>query len=195
MAEILEDGTGDGFKMKIDKSKRAHVQSLAIPYDVFTVLAEDSFAVTSPVINLTSANTSYLLYISNDNSHDIVLSTIRGYFGETDGTGTDSILELYLQPTGGTLISGGTPSGAINNNLGSPEVLEITATTGVEASTATGGFPVPTIQQAATVFDFTQAVVIPPSTTFALGVKPPTGNTDMNVVLTVTLIKQTIDIG
>lgn len=193
MAEEIEDGTGTGNRQKVDGDNRAHVQSLSIPYEDFSVLAGESFAVGTQIINLTSDGTSYLLYVSNDNTHDLVLSNVVAYFGESDASGTDTILDLYLGPTGGTLISGGATAFSVNNNLGSPNTLDVTATTGTEGSTATGGFSVPTIRQTANNFSFDQKIVVPPGTTFALGVKPPTGNGDMDVVVGVTLIRQTLD--
>ena len=195
MAEIeIKDGTGTGGKMKVDADKRAHIQSLSIPYDVFSVLAGDSFVVATPVIKLTSDSLSSLLYVENTNSHSLVLSAISVYLGESDSASKDVLLELFIAPTGGTIITAGTPTIAINNNLGSAKTLGVVTTIGGEGFTATGGIPVPIVQNTSSFFKFTQAVVVPPGTSFVMGVKPPAANSDMDVVVAFTLIKQTLDI-
>ena len=48
MSSKVKDGTGSGFNMKIDFQKRAHTQSLSIPYEDFAVLNGDSFGILAP---------------------------------------------------------------------------------------------------------------------------------------------------
>ncbi len=194
MAEI-EDGTGTGNRMRVDVDKRAHVQSLSVAYEGFAVLNGDSFGVQSPIVTLTSDTVSYLLYMANDNSHDIVISNLIANIGaSTGGANKDWILTVAINPTGGTLISGGSAGFAVNNNLGSPKLLEVTILTGVEGSTATGGVSVPTLIQGEMEFRLDQAIVVPAGTSLALGLTPPASNTSVLANIGLTLIKQTIEI-
>ena len=80
-----------------------------------------------------------------------------------------------------------------NNNLGSPEVLDVTTLTGIEGSTITGGIPVVNLVQGPDRFIVTQKVSIPPGTALAIGVKPPASNTSASASVGMTIIKQTID--
>lgn len=194
MAETkLKDGTGDNILMKVDKDHRAHVQSLSISYEDFAVLQGESYGVLTPTTILNSGNYSYLMYLSNDNTHNIVISNIDAYIGENTTSSNLWSWDLYLAPTGGTLISGGTPAFVANNNLGSPNTLPIQALTGVEGSTVTGGISVQVPIMGEQIYKFTQKVVIPPGSTLALGFKPPTGNTSATCAFGVTLIRQNLD--
>jgi len=191
----IQNGTGTGDKMKVDTDNRAHIQSLSIPYEDFSVLNGDSFALLPPSVTLTSTTVSYLLYVSNDNTHDMVISNLVVNMGQsTGGTITDWLFTIHINPTGGTLISAGTPTIGINNNLGSAKTLGITAFTGVEGSTATGGIPVSQLLTGPQNFSLTQKFVIPVGTSFALGLTPPPGNTTVNASIGLTLIKQVLDI-
>ena len=185
-------GNNDG--MKVDMNNRAHVQSLSINYEDFAVLDGESFGVLSPVINLTTDNISYLLYVSNTNSHDLVLDNVDIYMGTSDAATKEWLFDFYIAPSGGTLITAGSTAFAANNNLGSSNTLSVTATSGIEGSTVTGGIPVQAPIPGEQVWRFAQKVVIPSGTAFAIGVKPPAGNTSANVTIGTTIIRQVLDL-
>lgn len=192
---VLKNGVGNGDLMKVDKDHRAHIQSLSIGYEDFAVLNGDSFAAAGDIISLTTSTISYLLYIANDNTHDIVVSNFRASIGATTGGANDDwLFTIQINPIGGTLISLGTPTISVNNNLGSAKTLSITALTGIEGSTATGGVPITQLTQGKSDFMLGQKVVIPAGSSFAIGLTPPAGNTATTVTTGVTLIKQTLDI-
>ncbi len=194
MATIISDGTGEGNSAKVDKDNKLHVQSLAIPYEDFAVLNGDSFVTTSGIQVLTTANFSYLLHLANTNTHTLIVSNIIIDMGaSTGGSANDWEVDFHLSPTGGTLITAGSVGFVSNNNLGSPKILESGSLTGVEGSTITGGVPVVFLIQGEKRFMQDQKVAIPPGSSFAIGVKPPTGNTSVSASITITLIKQTID--
>ena len=194
MAGHIEDGTGTGNKMKVDAQNKAHVQSLSINYEDFAVLNGDSFGVLAPVTTLTSGTISYLLYVSNDNTHDIVISNLLLSTGEsTGGANKDWLLTIQFNPTGGTLISAGSAVFEVNNNLSSAKTLDITPLSGVEGSTATGGVSVSQLVNGESTFRLGQKIVVPAGASFALGVTPPTSNTSVDTNIGLTLIKQTID--
>lgn len=189
----LKDGSGEGTLMKIDKSRRAHIQALSIPYEDFAVLEGESFGILTPTTTLTSANYSYLMYFKNDNTHNVVLSHIDIYLGESDSSSNQWSWDFNLGPTGGTLVTAGSFAFVANNNLGSANTLPIIALTGIEGSTVSGGISVQVPIMGEQKFEFLQHVVIPPGTSLALGLQPPSGNTVATCAFGVTLIRQTID--
>jgi hypothetical protein len=196
MADTIKDGAGSGYQLKVDADNRAHIQSLSISYEDFAVLNGDSFGVLGSVVTLTTGTISYLLYVNNDNTHDIVISNLEVSTGvSTGGANTDWLLTIQVSPTGGTLISGGSAGAAVNNNLGSAKVLDVTVLTGVEGSTATGGVTISRLFSSVNgISRLDQKLVIPAGTSLAVGLTPPTSNTSVSASASVTLIKQTLDL-
>jgi len=193
MSNEIEDGTGSGNRVKVDKDKRFHTQSLAIPYDDFVVLDGDSFAITSGIQVLTTANRSDLIYFSNDGEEDLVLSRAQFDMGSSTG-GTNLDWKFYivvLDPLPGTIV---TPAVVLNNNLASSKTLTVTGFTGTEGTLASLGFPVPFLLQGEGTRFRTQKLVLPKGSSLVFGIQPPTGNTSVEAQIGVTLIKQTLDL-
>lgn len=194
MATEIENGVGNSSKLKVDNKNRAHTQSLSISYEDFAVLNGDSFGVLAPVVTLTTDTISHLIYVSNDNTHDIVVSNVGVGTGQsTGGTNTDWVTTLTINPADGTLISGGADAIEVNNRFGSSKILAITSKTGVQGSTITGGASIENLITGTLRFVLGQKLIIPPGASFSIGLTPPSGNTSAQAQITLTLIKQTLD--
>lgn len=181
MSVILEDGTGSGKKLKINNDNRALTDAVVHFSDQNAAGDGRLFQFGTSTVTLTSANESAVLYVKNNEDFDLeIVNFTYGISGQTGANPTDMILaRLYKNPT---TITSGTPTIAINNNLGSSKELEADLLVGVEGSLVTGG------TQAGNAllkpFDFRRIPlywVVPKGTSLAITFQPATGNTNVSV--------------
>jgi hypothetical protein len=177
---MIEDGTGSGKKLKVNRDNRAEVD--AVTHTSAQEAAEEGrlYQIGAGIVNLTSANESAVLFLKNDgeNDYEIVNVTISSGLS-TGGTAGDCLLaKLYVNPTSIT----GTDAPFVNNNLGSSKSPEGTFTAGAEASAVVGGslggaafFPVAKFERVNLYW------VLPKGSSFAITITPPAGNTSLNV--------------
>jgi|TARA_Y100000310_G_scaffold121659_1_gene120405 hypothetical protein len=185
MSHSLLDGSGDGYQMKIDSQLRAYTNSIDQSIESYYVNNGHAYAVNTGNISLTSGNKSALLYMLNNEDEDIVISAFVFLLGNTTGgSGEDILVQIEKNPTGGTLISGGTAFDPINRDFGSANTLSATILKGAEGSTLTGGTVA--FQSLLTGVGRTPVVlqvVIPKGVSVGITVTPPASNTSMNVQL------------
>lgn len=180
---VLKDGK-TGKTAGVDADNKLQTSSITETKSTFASLNGDLYNINTDTINLTSASASALLYVSNTDDLDWILTRVF-YNAEVSTGGSGKFLaEVLANPTAGTLISAGTPITPHNLNFGSPKVLTATTLKGAEASTITDGdVRVTTIVPASGVrvliaFD---SIVIPRGTSIAVRITPPTGNTSMDI--------------
>ena len=189
---LIGDGPS-GRTAGVDHRNRLKTSAVVEDEATFASLNGDTFNLTTGTVNLTSDNESWLLYGKNEDLDIWVVESIVLAFGASDGVG-DFFQTTKVNPTAGTLVDSGSALGtSFNLNLGSSKVLLGTVLVGQEGSTLTDGnqprnilmteFPDVRILE-------TGPIVIPPGTSFALGIIPPTGNTGMNVAINVTIYRQ-----
>lgn len=138
----LEDGTGTGNRAKI-QDNRVYVNALTLGNFENAVLNGNAYNVNTELLTITSNTEHALLYIKNNENTDIVLES---WFIGTD-LGTNGvnlgIVRAYFEPTGGTIISGGSSVDVINRKGGDSKLAKVTALSGGQGFTATGvGSPV-----------------------------------------------------
>lgn len=168
------------------------VSASSEPQAVAEAILGGSFIITTGSLNLTSANYSHILYLKNTEDVNWVVNAITGTFGATNGTG-DVLVQFTINPTGGTLITSGTDLVPNNLNLGSAKLLTGTFKTGVEGSTISGGgSPTPAlVPEGLAVHQFpAKPLIIAPGNGIAVGVKPPSGNTSMNVQIQIPVYRE-----
>jgi len=73
MAEIIKDGTGSGDTLKITTKNRAVTEAITTTKKEERSGDGDAYIISSGLINLTSANESALLYVSNNECVDLVV--------------------------------------------------------------------------------------------------------------------------
>ena len=191
---VISDGA-DGFTAKVDELRRLTTFATIQADSTAASLNGDTFFISHPVINLTSDAESYVIYVENIDTVDWVVNEFATDYGPSTGGIGDFLTRFVSNPTGGTLIDSGSDAFAANMNLAQPQTLSGTFKYGAEGSTITGGTNVP---QGLVVSDtragrFTGGpIVIGPGTKFALSVTPPTGNTDMNVQVSIILHREGI---
>lgn len=176
----ITDGTGKGLSAGVDRNNRLLVN--AINETIFQYAAEEgqAFFIGTPLINLTNASQSAIIYVENNEDEPLILGTFFLIAEATTG-GSPNMFRVswYKNPTS---ISSPTTTSALNQNFGSSNELDATIQYGAQGSTVTGGglaailsFPIGQFNQ------FDANLVLEKGSSFALTVTPPTGNTSMNV--------------
>lgn len=164
----------------------AVTQSLAIRKG----LASETFLITTPIINLTSDALSYILWIRNaDQVPWIVVDSFFRFGTSVNGSG-DFYRTGALNPTGGTLLTAGTAFQASNLDLSNQIPLNGSFVYGAEGSTISGQLGEGQVLLPETpIREDSTPIIFRPGTSFAFGVKPPSGNTSMNVQFALEIVR------
>lgn len=152
---IIENGAGDGKKLKVDANNRAHVLAVTEPEALEAAEIGNAY-------NLNTGYTSYsangtLIYMKNDEDKPFIIEAIA--IGTGDGiTYSDRpYITLVRNPTGGDLISDATAvSMNQNRNFGSNKSLASTTLVykGKSGGTLTGGDDIAILETAKGGRDF-----------------------------------------
>jgi hypothetical protein len=186
MSESICDGTGDGFKAKVDKLHRLHVDSVTFGRSELEVELGNGFNTNTGILNLTTANKSGVLYFKNLEDSPVVITTMFYLFGESNASGGEVLVDVLRNPTTGTIISDAVDAemAGVNRNFGSSKLLEADIYKGGEGKTFTNGeklieslFSNSPNRHTLRVGD----LVLPKGSSIGFNITPPAGNTDMNV--------------
>lgn len=142
MAQQIEDGTGTGNRAKVENN-RLHTEALTLGNFESAVLNGNAYNVNTELLSITTDTEHAILYLKNNEDNDIV---IESWFIGTD-VGTNGanlgIIKAYFEPTGGTIISGGTTTTCVNRKGGDSKTAQVDCLKGGQGFTATGvGTPV-----------------------------------------------------
>lgn len=184
MSDFIQDGTGTGFRVKVDSKNRLHALSVAQSASTEAAIEGGLFNVNTGLITLTSVTSSSLIYMNNTDSVDWVFSRVFYNAGISTGGSGSFLAEVIANPNGGTLISSGADFEPVNLNFGSSMPLTGTTKRGAEGSTLTGGVvAVETIVPAsgARVLIPFDSIIVPPGSSIAIRVTPQPGNTSMDI--------------
>lgn len=151
-------------------------------------LESQSYVVTSPIITLTSANLSYVLYLENTDTVPWIITDAFPRYGTSTGGSGDFTTSTIVSPTGGTLLSAGTAFFAGNLNIARQIPLSGTFLYGAEGSTATGTASTILIPQDRNITN-PSPIIMEAGSSLATGVQPPAGNTSMRVQFFYLLIR------
>jgi len=182
---LIEDGEGQGYKAGVDKNHR--IQALCVSLDAGQEGATngDTYNVNTGTISLTSANESALMYLKNNGTKDVHVTTIGYLIGNSTGGSGDLNLDVIRNPTAGTLVSGASAVDVnINKNFGSTNTLTVDAFKGAEGNTLTDGDVAyyslqPNSGRAYLIT--TGTLVLPQGSSIGVNVTPQTGNTAMDI--------------
>ena len=184
MSDVIKDGTGKAFTAKVDNTNSLKVRAVTLSEQEEALLGGRAFRIGSGIVTLTSASESYVLYLKNNDLRDIFIYEIVTVLGSsTGGTGRYES-GFTLNPTGGTILSG-SATAVINTNIGSSEVADVTATRGVEGTTASGGAEIETLYVGAGRVVISDVLILPKGSDIAFKVTPPTSNSSMDISITV----------
>lgn len=181
MSIMVEDGTGNGYKLRINDQNRAEVD--AVTHTSAQEAAEEGrlFQIGAGIVNLTSANESAVLFLKNegDKPLEIVNVTISSGLSTGGAAGDVLLAKLY---TDATTITGSATAPFVNNNLGSSKTPEATYLAGAEGSAVTAGvlggatfLPVANFERVNLYW------ILPRGASLAITITPPAGNTSLNI--------------
>lgn len=186
---FLEDGTGSGQKLKINKLNRAKADAVTFDREDDAIEAGAGYQITSgQVVFSTSSTPSAILYFKNNEDVDCVLDRVVLMVGTGDTSG-DWQHRIFRNPTGGTIIDNAVKAGVSNSNHGSANVLNTNAEDifkGVEGDTATGGTGVPLpVHTTSNRIVFPVGRRIPKGSSFAIEVTSPVINSGSVIAVSV----------
>lgn len=148
MSTTIQDGTGSKVKVKVNSFNR--LQTSTIQESIFEHAVErgEAFNVNTENISITTSAESALLYFKNNEDRDIILT---GWFIGTGIQGASptelGLMRVYVNPTGGTLISGATQVNIVNRLIGSANTFQFTVYKGFDGATITGQSSTPILYQ------------------------------------------------
>ena len=187
---IIKDGTGQGYQAKVDSKNRIQVKAVSKDIQQFASEEKDLYRISTPVVTLTSANNSTLLYVRNDSpNRNLIVPQIVIAVGNSTGNSAGDLVTSIgrANVTGGTIVSGATAASLIPLNLSVATAPPIVAYSGVEGSTNTVAADVPSYaafpQESITFNPF--FIVVTPGNNFIISITPPAGNTSMTAQVTV----------
>ena len=188
MAHKIEDNTGNCFGMKVDSLNRAYVNAVDQTQPDFYVGQGHSYNINTSTITLTDGTESALLYMLNNEDEDLIIPSFIYLVGNsTGGTSTEDIeVKIYKNPTGGTLISGGTDFVPVNRDFGSANTLGATVKKGAQGSTITGGtVAIDSLFSGSGRQIVAVETILPKGASVAISVTPRSTNSSMNVQIAI----------
>lgn len=184
MAEQILDGSGNGYRAKVDSNKRLHTYSVTETSSAYASESGNAYNFNTGSITLTSASKSGVFYLKNNGDNPIVIETLFYILGNSTGGSGNVIVTVRRNPTAGTLISGATDMEmpGINRNFGSNKSLSVYAYKGAEGSTVTDGTKVieSILNQTAQRVAITAGdIILPKGASISIEITPATGNTSL----------------
>lgn len=141
----LIDGTGKGYRGRIDANNRVHTQSVINDESLHSSEKGDAYNINTGLISINGNAT--LQYIKNNEDKDLVIEAIA--IGSFEGIthSDDPYITLVRNPTGGDLITDATAvSMNQNRNFGSSKTLTADNYKGKVSGTLTGGNDIAILQ-------------------------------------------------
>jgi len=176
----IKDGSGTSQKAKVDVNNRLHTKASTEDNKLSSIRDGESFYTQTPSsLTFTNDSTSWIYYFKNNSNRNIIMGDITISIGQSTGGSGSFKADFKLNPTGGTLISGGTAIVPLNQNLSSDNVLDATILSGVQGSTITGGVGDATVYGDSSRFTLPFEIILPKGFSIAFGVTPFSGNTSM----------------
>ena len=134
----IKDGTGTGNLVRVDKENKLAVRAVQETEFEKAVLGGRAFNINTEFLTITSDIEHALLYLKNN--EDLPLIVAAWFIGTDAGTNGANLglVRTYYNPTGGTIISGGTDLTAVNRNAGNSRILNADIKSGGQGFTFNG---------------------------------------------------------
>lgn len=186
MAEQILDGTGAGYRVKVDSNNRMHTYSVIESSSAYASESGNAYNFNTGSITLTSASKSGVFYLKNNGDNAIVIENLFYILGNSTGGSGNVLISVRRNPTTGTLISGASAMeiAGVNRNFGSSKTLSVNAYKGAEGSTITDGTKIlETIlnQTAQRIALSAGDIIMPKGSSISIEITPATGNTSLAV--------------
>lgn len=184
---IIKDGTGTGMGAKVGDFNRLHTHSLSATTANVASSNGDVFNVGSEIINFSDDTKTALLYLKNNEESDISITFIFLNLGTPTGTTSSGRFSFTLNPSTGTLVDNQVEAQCFNRRLGDAQTLNADCYQGVEGDTITNGTEIELPVAAGGAFE--SQFVLPKGASMSMSYTPPTGNTSMDVSMSVIIIR------
>ena len=186
----LDDGSGGGYKAKVDENYRLHTEGVVRDTLREGVYQGKAFNFNTGAMTLTSANESAVGYFKYDGDDPFIIEEILFILGATTGGSGDGTAKIIKNPTGGTIVTNAVPiEVAQNRDFSSQLAVEGDTFKGAEGYTTTGGstFADTTRSSFGTVIAFDAAsIILRKGNSLACTWTPPSGNTSQSVKIAAT---------
>jgi Ca2+-binding RTX toxin-like protein len=137
MSTIIKDGTGNGYAAKVDVNNQLFVRSVNQSEFDQATLAGNAYNINTLNTSVSVGTETALLYLKNNDSRTLVIAAWFVGTGIQGAAPTSlPLFQVYTNPTGGTLLSGGTEINAVNRLVGSANELDADILAG-DGSTST----------------------------------------------------------
>ncbi len=195
---IIDDGTGSGNKSKVDSDNRLHTNAITRTELELAVLLGNAFNVNTGLITLTNAGVNNgIVYYKNTGNEDLIISEILIIIGSSTGGSGDGTINVYKNPTTGTLISGTLAvESNVNRNFSNFKSLSADLYKGATATTVTNGDVFgSTVRNGSSVINFTSSPIsLGKGNSLAITYSPPAGNTSQSIRIATTIFIRTNEI-
>jgi hypothetical protein len=185
---MIKDGTGKGYRARVDEQNRLDVH--AVTLGELSEHVAEGYAYTAyhdGFIVLTGSAESHLLYLENTGDTDLVIE--RVVFATSDSTSGSVgkyVSGWVLNPTTGSIVARAKTTGryVFNKRMGDAKAPSANVYVGIEGDTATDvDGKVQGVFTAGSTVLISTTLFIPKSTAFSVYVKPPSGNVSMSASL------------
>lgn len=195
MSSEIIDGTGSGKRAKVNKLNRLGVDATQESRQSFHNNIGRGWSLESGLITLTSDNESGVFYIKNNGDNDLVIEDLFIVLGNSTGGSGDHLIKIYVNPTGGTLITGASVANINNLRFGEPTLPTAVYYKGAEGNTLTGQDSICCNIQfpAAGLYPVDiSTFILPKGASMGVTYTPPTGNTSQSVNFAINFYENTI---
>ena len=181
---MIEDGSGRGYKAKVNANQRLFVASETITNEQVSVDKGDAYNVNTGVITLTDSVDTPVFYLKNNDPSNLHIVAIAVGLGpSTGGSGGIPKITVVRNPTAGTIISNATDVDMkTNRNFASSKILTNVLTyKGATGSTMTGGEDFGIFYQTTSGRLYASIdVLIAQGSSFGVKIDPQPSNTSMD---------------
>jgi len=183
---FIEGGNNPGHRTSVTATGQLNTTATQISAQTEASIAGDAYNVNSGLFNLTSDVETPIAFFKNDTEdRDIIIDAMVLSICDSVGGSGELTARIIADPTGGTILTGGTDRVVANLNLSSRKTLGVTATDGATGLTFSGGedvfhffFPVDNTNHNL-VFE---SLVLPRGASFIITLTPPAGNTSLPIL-------------
>lgn len=200
MATEIQDGSGSGYRAKVDSKNRLWSDSISRSQLEYAALTSEAYNVSTGSIILTTASESAVGYFTYTGEHTLIIKEMLVILGDSTGgsAAASSTIKIIKNPMNGTVISNAVPvSSASNRDFSSSKQLQGVAYKGAEGDTFTDGdlFALTTRSNEAVTVSFDAApIILKKGNSIGITFTPVTGNTSQNVVIAGTMYIETTNI-
>ena len=199
MSVTIKDGTGSGQVAKVTDENRLETSSVTQADKDHAADLGNKYNINTGDITLTDANKTTTLYIKNNESSDLVISSLIYNLGATTSGSGDAKIEVLRNPTAGDIVTNASDvEMKSNQNFGSSNTLLADAYKGATADAAItdGDVSISTRSAANTgrIFISLGSLVIPKGSSLAIDYTPPSSNTSQIVQFAASCFLKTFDL-